>query len=202
MCSVTPLHFLILCNGSQLGPDICHTTNGGGTTDQHRFVLWERRLTAGLRSLQSRSREPTRSTPVGMLLGISCVLSTSAEGNTPKGVPRRVRGNVDAAETPSDGLMPQSHLAPFTSLHGAAHHMCACMVAEPLLLPLSLLCMLRSRARSLGHMVSDTRSRTHGLGHTASDSLYVMGDTAQSRTIPAKVSSPTLTACNDIFISW
>ena len=35
----------------------------GGTTDQHRFVLWERRLTAGLRSLHSRSREPTRSTP-------------------------------------------------------------------------------------------------------------------------------------------
>ena len=31
----------------------------GGTTDQHRFVLRKRRLTAGHRSLQNRSREPT-----------------------------------------------------------------------------------------------------------------------------------------------
>ena len=82
------------------------------------------------------------------IIMISCVLSTSAEGNTPRGVPHRVQGNVDAAETPSDGLMPQSHLAPFTSLHGAAHHMCTFMVAEPLLRPPSL----------------DSRSRTFGLG--------------------------------------
>ena len=48
---------------------------------------------------------------------------TSAEGYAPRGVPHRVQGNVDAAESPSDGLMPQSHLAPFTSLHSAAHLM-------------------------------------------------------------------------------
>jgi hypothetical protein len=47
---------------------------------------------------------------------VSCVFRTSAEGNTPRGVPHRVQSNVDAAETPSDGLMPQSHLATLTSL--------------------------------------------------------------------------------------
>ena len=50
--------------------------------------------------------------------------STSTEGNTPKGVPHRVQGSVGAAETPPNGLMPQSHLAPFTSFHGAAHRVC------------------------------------------------------------------------------
>ena len=52
------------------------------------------------------------------------VPSTSTEGNTPKGVPHRVQRNVGAAETPPNGLMPQSHLAPFTSFHGAAHRVC------------------------------------------------------------------------------
>ena len=60
----------------------------------------------------------------GPFVSAACVFSTSTEGNTPKGVPHRVQGNVDAAESPSDGLMPQSHLAPFTSFHGAAHHIC------------------------------------------------------------------------------
>ena len=46
-------------------------------------------------------------------------------GSTPRGVPHRVQSSVDAAETPSTGLVPQSHLAPFTSFHGAAHHTCA-----------------------------------------------------------------------------
>jgi len=62
---------------------------------------------------------------------ISCVLSTSAEGNAPRGVPHRVQGNVDAAESPSYGLMPQSHLAPFTSLHSAAHHMISLRLRTP-----------------------------------------------------------------------
>ena len=53
----------------------------------------------------------------GPFVSASCVFSTSTEGNTPRGVPHRVQSNVDAAETPSDGLMPQSHLATLTSLH-------------------------------------------------------------------------------------
>ena len=44
-------------------------------------MLWERRLTAGLRSLQSRSREPTRSTPVGMLCLLGIVLG--CDGSRP-----------------------------------------------------------------------------------------------------------------------
>jgi hypothetical protein len=60
----------------------------------------------------------------GPFVSASCVFSTSTEGNTPRGVPHRVQSNVDAAETPSDGLMPQSHLATLTSFPGAAHHMC------------------------------------------------------------------------------
>ena len=78
--------------------------------------------------------------------------------------------------------MPQSHLAPVTSLHGVAHRMCACMVAEPLLLPLSLLCRLWSRTRSLGHMVSDTRSRAHGLGLSRTHCLGHKASDSRSRT--------------------
>ena len=74
--------------------------------------------------------------------------STSTEGVTQQGVPHRVQRNVGAAETPPDGLMPQSHLAPFTSLHGAAHHMCTFMVAEPLLRPPSFIGSHASRAWS------------------------------------------------------
>ena len=46
---------------------------------------------------------------------------------TPKGVPHRVQGSVDAAEPPSE-MMPQSHLAPFTSFHGAVRTCCAGLV--------------------------------------------------------------------------
>ena len=75
--------------------------------------------------LQNKGNPPCGRTPTVIATQtLSCVFSTSAEGNTPRGVPHRVQSNVDAAETPSDGLMPQSHLATLTSFPGAAHHMC------------------------------------------------------------------------------
>ena len=42
----------------------------------------------------------------------------------PEGRPHRVQSSVDAAETPSTGLVPQSHLASFTSFHGAVSYEC------------------------------------------------------------------------------
>jgi hypothetical protein len=132
----------------------------------------------------------------GPFVSASCVFSTSTEGNTPRGVPHRVQSNVDAAETPSDGLMPQSHLATLTSFPGAAHHMCT----VPLCIFYALLCtsmhfhafsmhffntnvsctgrsfppshdrqVKKTIPTKLCVLVSDTRSRTHGLGHTVSD---------------------------------
>ena len=111
---------------------------------------------------------------------LSCVFSTSAEGNTPRGVPHRVQSNVDAAETPSDGLMPQSHLATLTSFPGAAHHMCT--------VPLCIFYAFLGTSMhfGLGHTASDSRSRTHGLGHTVSDT--------RSRTYATpRVASPSVT---------
>jgi hypothetical protein len=132
----------------------------------------------------------------GPFVSASCVFSTSTEGNTPRGVPHRVQSNVDAAETPSDGLMPQSHLATLTSFPGAAHHMCT----VPLCIFYAFLCtsmhfhafsmhffntnvsctgrsfppshdrqVKKTIPTKLCVLVSDTRSRTHGLGHTVSD---------------------------------
>ena len=63
--------------------------------------------------LMPRSCNASRLRWVDCLIMISCVLSTSAEGYAPRGVPHRVQGNVDAAESPSDGLMPQTHLHSF-----------------------------------------------------------------------------------------
>jgi hypothetical protein len=114
------------------------------------------------------------------------VCCTSAEGNAPRGVPPSIQGDVDAAETPSDGLMPQSHLASFTLLHGAAHHMVSFLglghtVSDTRAARAAMLqnkgnppcgrtpTVIATLACGLGHTVSDPRSRTHGLGHTVSD---------------------------------
>ena len=86
---------------------------------------------------------------------ISCVLSTSAEGNTPKGVPHRVQGSVDAAEPPSTGLMPQSHLAPFALLYGALLHIISFYVMVAERAPLLTGCERITVPRPLSHFGSD-----------------------------------------------
>ena len=91
--------------------------------------------------------------------------------------------------------MPQSHLAPFTLLHGTTHHVVSFsgfmfspvgFHVFPAILQTKgnpprggrqlLLQLLRSRTHGLGptvfgRTVSDAWSRTHGLGRTVSDTL-------------------------------
>jgi hypothetical protein len=95
-------------------------------------------LTCGLGPTVSDSRSRTRGLPWLLLRGGGAMLhSTSTKESScvlarqrreyPEGRPHRVQGSVGAAETPSTGRVPQSHLAPFTSFHGAATYMQAGM---------------------------------------------------------------------------
>ena len=107
---------------------------------------------------------------------VSCVFRTSAEGNTPRGVPHRVQSNVDAAETPSDGLMPQSHLATLTSLFTV--HITSYINIHAVWIGLILICwdVVRMLLLCLCHGKHSTETKAAHTGQTT-----------------------TLTACNDIF---